>query len=122
MRPLSVLALVLILSVSCTSVNLHHAIPTEISHYGFSADSPIYCGDGLEGERKYVSKLRGPQGQWVKATPLLECCSFDLPNGQAGHISRWEVRYAGMQKPVIIYLNSFQTEPVYPPIGFAMAY
>jgi hypothetical protein len=122
MRLLSVLALVLVLSLSCTSVNQHQAIPTEVSHYGFSADNPIYCGDGLEGEKKYISKLRGPQGQWVKATPLVECCYFDLPNGQTGHISRWEVRYAGMLEPVIIYLNSFQTEPVYPPVGFAMAY
>lgn len=118
------LIFLVLLSIGCSSTNQQDIIVVKSSGYGYSADNPVYCGGGINGERKYLSKLRGPQGQWVKLTRLSDCCHFEIPGNhprKTGHLSRWTVRYAGMTQPFIIYLNAFQKEPVHAPSGFALA-
>ena len=125
MKGLSVtLVFLVLLSVGCSSTNQQDIVVVKFFGYGYSADNPVYCGGGINGERNYLSKLRGPQGQWVKLTRLSDCCHFEMPGkhpGKTGHLSRWKVQYAGMTRLVIIYLNAFQKEPVHAPNGFALA-
>ena len=118
------LIFLMLLFTACSSMNQQDIVVVKSSGYGYSADNPVYCSGGINGERKYLSKLRGPQGQWVKLTRLSDCCHFEIPGRhprKVGHLSRWKVQYAGMAQPVIIYLNSFQKEPVHAPDGFALA-
>jgi hypothetical protein len=111
--------------VGCTS----HRQSTDIiivkdNGYGYSADKPINCGGGMKGERRYLSKLRGPQGQRVHAVRLTNCCYFKLPGKnwkKRGFISRYEIRYKGIRQPVVIYLNGFMRAPVRAPGGFAIS-
>jgi len=118
------LACLVLLSICCSTMNQQDIVVIKSSGYGYSADNPVYCGGGINGERRYLSKLRGPQGQWVRFTRLSDCCPFEMPGKhprKIGHLSRWNVRYAGMGKPVVIYLNGFQKQPVHAPEGFAFA-
>ena len=123
-KELAFFFVVLLLMVSCSSMNQQSVRTAMDPSYGYSPDNPIYCGKSLIGEKEYLSRLRGPQGQWVKLTRLPACCHFKLPggsDGETGHISRWEVHYAGMPQPVILYLNSFGRQSVRAPDGFALA-
>jgi len=119
---LSILAFAL---VGCSSTQQGSGIIiVKDTGYGFSADKPINCGGGINGERRYLAQLRGPQGQRVHAERLTNCCHFKLP-GKAwkkkGFISRYEIRYKGISQPVVLYLNGFLRAPVRAPGGFAIS-
>jgi len=100
-------------------------IVVQSQEYGYSTDQPIYCGGGINGEKRYLSKLRGPEGQRCRFTRLSNCCHFKLPGipvgKKRGHLSRYKVRYPGLETPVIVYLNSYKKEPLRAPDGFAIA-
>ncbi|MBU1320077.1 MAG: hypothetical protein KKH67_12895 [candidate division Zixibacteria bacterium] len=122
---LLLLTMLAFLVVGCSSTQQSHdIIIVKDSGYGYSADNPINCGGGINGERKYIAKLRGPEGQRIRADRLANCCHFKLPGKsfkKSGFISRYEVHYDGISQPVVIYLNGFLRAPVRAPGGFAIA-
>lgn len=125
-RSLVLLMMVALLVVGCSSTQQSHdIIIVKDSGYGYSADNPINCGGGINGERKYISRLRGPDGQRIRADRLTNCCYFKLPGKsmkKRGFISRYEIHYHGILEPVVIYLNGFVRAPVRAPGGFAIAH
>jgi hypothetical protein len=125
LRTITAFATLALLAVcGCSSIGHQDIILIKSSDYGYSPERAIACGGGSEGERKFLSRLRGPAGENVSVTQLPDCCHFRLPaetGNEQGHISRYELRWTGIGEPVIIYLNGFVRAPVRIPDGLAMA-
>jgi len=90
--------------------------------YGFSPDNPIHVGGGPEGQHAFLETLRGPEGQPLAWRRLGSCCEFQTPNGLMGLglLDLYEVTYEGLEQPVILYLNMYDSGPVAAPAGFLL--
>ncbi len=121
LKKLLILSCLLLIFAGCSSNVMNDVVIVKSSGYGYSADSPVACGRGIDGEMEYLSKLRGPDGQQVHCVRMQDCCPFRIfPSGE-GYLSRWELSYEGISKPVILYINTFVRAPVRAPNGFAFA-
>ena len=94
-------------------------ISTDAS-YGFDKTNPIKLGLGFESEWRYLNALRGPQGEIVHYERLGHCCTFntDAAERGKGFLDQYALSYDGLAKPVIVYLNMFDTAPLNAPVGF----
>jgi hypothetical protein len=90
--------------------------------YGFSPENPIHVGGGPAGQHAFLEALRGPEGQPLAWRRLGSCCEFETPNGAMGLglLDLYEVTYAGLEQPVILYLNMYDAGPVAAPAGFLL--
>jgi hypothetical protein len=88
--------------------------------YGYSANNPIKTGGGPKGERAFLNRLAGPNGEPVRYQRLGSCCSFSTPNGimGGGLLDRYEVWIEGQPQPKILYLNMYDFEEPKIPKGF----
>ncbi|HYH94836.1 hypothetical protein [Hyalangium sp.] len=95
----------------------------EEGSYGFSPDHPIHVGGGPEGQHAFLEALRGPEGQSLAWRRLGSCCAFETPNGFMGQglLDMYEVIYEGMEQPVILYLDMYDSEQVAAPAGFTLS-
>ena len=82
--------------------------------YGLSRTNPILAahlaGITPYSERLYLHRLRGPGGEVIEYRRSGSCCHFSTPNGVVGPtglLDVYEVRYRGLLKPVLLYLNMF---------------
>jgi len=100
---------------------------TEIStedSYGYTAENPVKVGgqieNGAANERKYLNSLTGPNGEELEYHRLGSCCHFKTANGimGTGLLDRYEVKYAGLSKPIIIYINMYDKDELKAPKGF----
>jgi hypothetical protein len=99
---------------------------TEVSTdetYGYTEKNPVKVGGGQSGpanERKYLNSLTGPNGEELKYERKGSCCPFETPNGfmGGGMLDRYEVTYAGLSKPIIIYINMYDKDVLKAPKGF----
>ncbi|MDJ1479302.1 hypothetical protein QNI16_02325 [Cytophagaceae bacterium YF14B1] len=94
---------------------------SEDSSYGYTAKNAIQTGGGAEGERRYLNALTGPNGETVTYIRLGSCCAFKTPNGiidNTGLLDKYEVRYEGLSKPVILYLNMYDSGDMKAPVNF----
>jgi len=91
--------------------------------YGFSPENPIHVGGGPEGQHAFLSALRGPEGQPLAWRRLGSCCEFETPNGIMGRglLDIYEVFHEGMERPVILYLDMYDSGPVAAPTGFTLS-
>ncbi len=90
--------------------------------YAFDASRPVRVGLGFEAEWRYLNALRGPQGETVHYRRLGPCCEFEREGtSQRGFLSRYEVWYAGLGQPVVLYLNMFEEARLQAPQGFTYA-
>jgi len=84
--------------------------------YGRSSDHPIKVGgDFLEGprrEREYLGVLRGPAGEVISFKRIGSTSHADSP------LDMYEVTYAGLEKPVVLYLDEYKWSPPMVPMGF----
>jgi hypothetical protein len=125
----------LLLLAACSSTPKAPARPPPVVHaqgwqpawghegaYGFSPDNPIHVGGGPEGQRAFLETLRGPEGQPLAWRRLGSCCEFETPNGLMGLglLDLYEVAYEGLEQPVILYLNMYDSGPVAAPAGFLL--
>jgi hypothetical protein len=96
-----------------------HAPPDS---YGFTPDNPIRVGGGPDGQHAFLEALRGPEGQPIAWRRLGSCCEFETPNGLMGFglLDMYEVHYEGLERPVILYLDMYDAEPVAAPVGFTL--
>ena len=84
---------------------------------GYAPENPIRVGTTLEegdrNQRKYLERLRGPRGQPVTYLRLGSCCEFRTPRGHQGTglLDAYEVRYAGLAKPIVLYLDLYTPAP-----------
>ena len=100
----------------------HGSPPAPPGSYGFSPDNPIHVGGGPNGQHAFLDALRGPEGQPIAWRRLGSCCEFETPNGLMGFglLDMYEVHYAGLERPVILYLDMYDSEPVTAPVGFTL--
>lgn len=94
-------------------------ISTDAS-YGFDKANPIKPGPGFESEWRYLNALRGPQGEIVHYQRLGHCCTFntDVAERGKGFLDQYELRYEGIAKPMMVYLNMFEPAHLSAPQGF----
>jgi hypothetical protein len=90
--------------------------------YGLSPENPIHVGGGPEGQHSFLETLRGPEGQPLAWRRLGSCCEFETPNGIMGFglLDLYEVTYEGLERPVILYLDMYESGPVMAPVGFTL--
>ena len=88
--------------------------------YGFTMAGAIKVGGGVrEGpaiERAYLSALRGPAGQGLRAVRLGSTMG---PDGTI--LDMYEVTHSGLDQPVKLYLDEYHTEALKAPKGFTCA-
>jgi hypothetical protein len=90
--------------------------------YGLTEQNPIKVG-GLDerNEAEYLNGLRGPSGEPIEYERLGSCCPFKTPNAMVegiGLLDAFRVSYAGQAKPSVLYIDFYDEEALYVPIGF----
>jgi len=95
------------------------------STYGYSAANPIKVGGTEKGpanERKFLNALAGPNGETIRYERLGSCCPFDSPNGfmGGGLLDKYEIKWSGQAKPVILYINMYDYDALKVPVGFTV--
>jgi len=97
--------------------------------YGYSSENPIHVG-AFEvkttrfnnNHRKYFSRLRGPNDERVEYKRLGSCCGIESKNFPYGKapLDKYEVRYKGLKKPIIIHINMYDYEEPKAPRGLVL--
>jgi hypothetical protein len=103
---------------------------TEISTdptYGFTEKNPIHVGGvkesmGPSNQRRFLDALLGPNGQELTYVRRGSCCHFKTENGLMGGglLDMYEIKWKGLEKPVVLYLNLYDYGPLKAPVGFTI--
>jgi hypothetical protein len=102
------------------------AAAADEARYAYSEANPVLVGgDDPDGgparERRYLDRLRGPDGQSVTYVRLGSCCPFETPNAKLyGLLDMYEVTYSGLAEPVVLYLNMYDPGEARAPDGFTL--
>lgn len=102
---------------------------TEVSTdetYGYSEKNAIQVGGakdqaGPTNERRFLNALLGPNGETVEYVRLGSCCPVPSKNalyGKNAILDKYEVKYDGLEKPIILYINMYDYSPLKAPKGF----
>lgn len=90
---------------------------SEDGTYGYSEKNPIKVGgatnsEGPKNEQRYLNALAGPNGEEISYKRLGSCCAFETENGfmGGGLLDRYEVKWKGGKKPVIIFINMYDMD------------
>lgn len=87
--------------------------------FGFKTENAIRVGGGAmyvaSRERAYMDGLRGPDGQTIQYRRLGS--GLRPPNG-GGPVDIYEVTYAGIEKPVTLYIDAYRYDSPRAPKGF----
>ena len=86
--------------------------------YGLSVATPIQVGGGAmygpARERRYLDALRGPEGQ-----PVQYKRTGSMPGPDRSTIlDGYEVSYAGLSQPVLLYVDEYHFSELLAPAGF----
>jgi len=104
-------------------------IPKQVSTdptYGVSEKNPIQVGrkhGGSIDEEMFLDAIRGPKGEKVRYKRLGSCCGFETPNAWVGGkalLDKYEVKYAGLEKPIILFLDMYDYAEPSAPMGFTV--
>jgi hypothetical protein len=80
--------------------------------YGTVPERPIRVGGGPAGERRFLSALRGPQGQAIVFQRLGSCCPFH------GHLlDMYDIRYDSLPDAIVLYLDMYERDSPKAPLG-----
>jgi hypothetical protein len=101
---------------------------TEVSDdgsYGYTEKNPIKVGgakksEGPLNERRFLNALQGPNGGRISYVRKGSCCTFETPNGimGGGLLDVYEVKYDGLEKPIVLYINMYDYGILKAPKGF----
>lgn len=96
---------------------------TADSTYGYSPRNAVKVGGvdtGPKNERRFLNALLGPNGETVTYRRQGSCCPVESKNGMMGMamLDKYEVKYDGLEKPVIIYINMYDPGILKAPVGF----
>lgn len=86
--------------------------------YGFKPKKSIKVGS-IRNEYTFIAQLTGPNGEEITANRLgsgWAVKSRKAPFGKA-LLDKWELKYDGLEEPIIIYLNGYDYEAPKCPIG-----
>jgi hypothetical protein len=86
--------------------------------YGFKPKTNIKVGS-IKNEYAYIAQLTGPNGEEITANRLGSGWAVKSKNSPFGkaQLDQWEIKYDGLEKPIIIYLNGYDYEEPKCPIG-----
>ncbi|MDT0678074.1 hypothetical protein [Autumnicola musiva] len=106
------------LLMSCGSSRQLEANEITNEELGYNPSHPILVGSndlryGPEYEQNYLNNLSGPNGEVISYTRLGSCCEFATPKGimGGGMLDKYEIKYEGLEKPIILYLNMYEPAP-----------
>lgn len=93
--------------------------------YGFSESNPIKVGGsresiGPKNERRFLSALKGPNGEKVRFYREASCCLFETPNvekGMKGSLDIYKVYWEGITDTLEIYINMYDKDNLMIPVG-----
>jgi len=94
--------------------------------YGYSKKNPIMVGKeggGPKDERRFLNALAGPNGEEISYQRQGSCCGFFTKNGlfgDSGMLDMYEVTYEGLNKPIILYINMYDSDVLQVPVGFTL--
>ena len=94
--------------------------------YGYTEINPIKVGNRGKkpefNEFKYINALRGPNGEELFFRDLGSCCqglsSKKRKRKILGQLIIYEVTYDSLSKPIFLFINNHEYQPLYTPIGF----
>lgn len=94
--------------------------------YGYTEKNPIMVGKeggGPKDQRRFLNALAGPNGEQIRYQRLGSCCGFYTKNGlfgDSGMLDMYEVTYEGLDKPIIFYINMYDSDVLQVPVGFTL--
>ena len=96
--------------------------PATSADYGSQAN-PVKVGGGLgsgsRNEQLYLKSLRGPNGEVIEYERRGSCCPFETKNSELGGLlDAYDITYAGLAKPIVLYINMYDADTLYIPPGF----
>jgi len=99
---------------------------TSDKDYAFTPGKPVCVGGakgetGPKNERRFLNALLGPNGERVSYARLGSCCGFKTPNaliGDGGLLDKYKVWIEGTSDTTIMYLNMYDADEMFIPIGF----
>jgi hypothetical protein len=96
--------------------------------YGYDKDYPInvfYYSTKNEtiNQERFLNALAGPKGEKVSFTKLESCCPFPTKRSEmgVGLLDVYEVKWEGLKKPVILYMNIYEKGALKVPVGFSLS-
>lgn len=95
------------------------------STYGYSYQNPIKVGvtkADPANERKFLNALAGPKGETINYERRGSCCQFKTENGLMGGglLDKYEIKWAGLEKPLFLYINMYDPGEMKVPVGFTL--
>ncbi|TDD98715.1 2-dehydro-3-deoxyphosphooctonate aldolase [Flavobacterium cellulosilyticum] len=103
---------------------------TEFSNdikYGYDKDYPIniyygYNGTTTINQERFLNALAGPKGEKITYTQLESCCPFPTKRNEmgVGLLDKYELKWEGQKKPVILYLNIYEKGVIMVPFGLRL--
>ena len=95
--------------------------------YGYDKDYPInifYRGtkDDVINQQRFLNALPGPNGEAITFSKLESCCPFPSKNTEmgAGFLDVYEIKWEGLKKPILLYLNIYERGQLMVPVGFSL--
>lgn len=93
--------------------------------YGYSAKNAIKVGaggaaSGPASERMFLNALRGPGGEKISYSRRGSCCGVESSHAPLGvaMLDLYEIKYKGLDKPILLYLNMYDPGVLQAPKGF----
>lgn len=95
--------------------------------YGYDKDYPINIffrgtrNDTIN-QKYFLNALAGPKGEKISYSKLENCCPFPTKNADtgAGFLDVYELKWEGLKKPVILYLNIYERGQLMVPMGLGL--
>ena len=96
--------------------------------YGYTEKDPIKVGgakgsEGPSNERRFLNALAGPNGEEISYTRAGSCCHFKTKNspfGDTGLLDMYTVTYDGLEEPINLYINMYDSDTLKVPVGFSL--
>lgn len=124
MRTILSVSLLLLLFINVHAQDIdERVIIKEVStdkSYGFKPKTNIKVGS-IRNEYAYIAQLTGPNGEEVTAVRLGSGWPVKSKNSPFGKamLDKWEIKYEGLEKPIIIFLNGYDYEQPKCPKGLS---
>jgi len=86
--------------------------------YGKRKTASIKVGS-IANEYAFLAQVTGPNGEKITYNRLGSCCAVKSKKAPMGKalLDKWEIRYEGLIKPIILYLNGYDFEKPKCPVG-----
>lgn len=96
--------------------------------YGYTQENPIMVGGAMQrqgpiNQRRFLNALAGPNGESISFERLGSCCSFHTRNGMFGNsgmLDMYEITYEGLETPITLYINMYDSDVLKVPVGFTL--